>query len=315
MSCMFMFLGSMFVLEALSILSWQLVMHYLRQVTSIRDLSIHLVTLLIYVVMLFQESLQSVIRLQVVLLQTENLKGLLFGHEAALNSKPLLGDLLSALISEFLSLNLLPLLLNEFENSMMSLINWKRSYHLLKSWPRSNRIHLVILLITLFAKHTLIIVSFLAWNIGDSIIILFQAQYHSIVFRCYDVWCAGLWGFTDLLFLNLSWLVCYLWFRRWEWHIRRSGLTFQWLDPDVAAPFILFHWLPFLWLLSWLFLLFFSSLLLRLFVALLSLLWLRLRKHIIENILMHFKLLTHIIDCMLLFLQWLIIGSLVYRIL
>ena len=79
--------------------------------------------LLIHAVVLLKQFLEALGRLERVLLQAEDLEGLLFRHETALDAEPLLGDLLAALVREFLRLVLVVLLCDELEYSLVPLRN------------------------------------------------------------------------------------------------------------------------------------------------------------------------------------------------
>ena len=78
--------------------------------------------LLIHAVVLLKQFLEALGRLERVLLQAEDLEGLLFRHETALDAEPLLGDLLAALVREFLAEVLLRLASDELQDFLLSLV-------------------------------------------------------------------------------------------------------------------------------------------------------------------------------------------------
>lgn len=59
---------------------------------------------LINVIMLLKQSLEVIIRVGVIFCQSKDLEGLLLRDESSLDPESLLGDLLSALIGEFLGM-------------------------------------------------------------------------------------------------------------------------------------------------------------------------------------------------------------------
>jgi len=71
--------------------------------------------------MLLQQTLEGLVTLDVVLLQAEDLKSLLFSYEAALYAEPLLGDRLSTFVGELFGLVLIMLLVDEFQNALVAL--------------------------------------------------------------------------------------------------------------------------------------------------------------------------------------------------
>lgn len=77
----------------------QVLIHHLRH-TAVEG---HGFALLIHAVVLLEQLLEALSRLERILLQAKDLESLLFRHETALNSKSLLGDLLAALVREFLA--------------------------------------------------------------------------------------------------------------------------------------------------------------------------------------------------------------------
>jgi hypothetical protein len=60
------------------------------------------------------------------------LEGLLFCHESAFYAESFLRDRLSALVGEFLGLVLIVFFENEFQNSLVTLTDGQRPYHLLE---------------------------------------------------------------------------------------------------------------------------------------------------------------------------------------
>lgn len=105
-------------------------MHDLRHSVIIRYLRAGLV---IDVVVLLQQPLQRLVRLYVVLLQSQNLKCLLFRYKAALDAQPLLGDGLSAFVRELFGLVLVMLLIDEFQDALVALSDCQRADHSLES--------------------------------------------------------------------------------------------------------------------------------------------------------------------------------------
>ena len=95
-----------------------LLVHYLGHATVERQG----LALLIHAVVLLKQFLEALGRLERVLLQAEDLEGLLFRHETALDAEPLLGDLLAALVREFLAEVLLRLASDELQDFLLSLV-------------------------------------------------------------------------------------------------------------------------------------------------------------------------------------------------
>lgn len=83
--------------------------------------------------MLFQEPLESFIALNIILLQSQYLEGLLLCHEATFDTKSFLGYLLAALVGELLGLVLVMLLVDEPQDPLMALTDSQWTDHLLKS--------------------------------------------------------------------------------------------------------------------------------------------------------------------------------------
>ena len=87
-----------------------LMVHDLRHARAIGHLSTLLV---VNVIVLFEELLERLVRLQVVLAQPEYLERLQLCHETTLDAKALFSDLLAALVSEFFGEALLTFLRDE----------------------------------------------------------------------------------------------------------------------------------------------------------------------------------------------------------
>lgn len=88
--------------------------------------------LIIYIVVLFEKPLERLVALDVIFLQAENLERLLLGHETALDTEALLGDLFAALVGELLGLILVVLLRDKFQYSLVSLGDRQGPDHLLE---------------------------------------------------------------------------------------------------------------------------------------------------------------------------------------
>lgn len=88
--------------------------------------------LIVYVVVLFEEPLKRLVTLDVVLLEPEDLEGLLLGHETTFDSQTLLGDGLTALVGEFFGLGLIVLFMDEAQNPLVSFRDRQWPDHLLK---------------------------------------------------------------------------------------------------------------------------------------------------------------------------------------
>ena len=97
-------------------------MHYLSHVAIVRYC-----VFLIDVEVFFEQFLQGLVSLQVIIFQSKNLKSLFFGNETALDPESLLGNLLSTFIGELLASEVVLLPLEEFEDFPVSFRQCQRT--------------------------------------------------------------------------------------------------------------------------------------------------------------------------------------------
>jgi len=104
-------------------------MHNLRHLTVVTLSN----TALVYIIVLFEQLLQILIGVHIVLFQTKNIKCLLFCHKPSFYAQSLFSNLFAALIREFLTHGLLPLFKDVFEDFFLAFFNRQRAYHGLSS--------------------------------------------------------------------------------------------------------------------------------------------------------------------------------------
>lgn len=109
-------------LQRLALFLRQLYVHDLSHVAVVGH-SVGLVD----VVVLLKETLQRLVGLQIAFLQPQDLKCLLLGDKSTFDAKPLLSHLLAALVSEFLSAEVLLLALEKLEDLLVALGKGERS--------------------------------------------------------------------------------------------------------------------------------------------------------------------------------------------
>ena len=87
-------------------------MHNLRHMARVRNCRQLIAR--INVIVLLKQPLKALIGLEVILLQTKDIKGLLLGNETALDSQSLFSNLFSALVSKLFTIILVALLFYKF---------------------------------------------------------------------------------------------------------------------------------------------------------------------------------------------------------
>jgi hypothetical protein len=102
--------------------------------------------LIVDVIVLLQKPLQRLVTLDIVLLETEDLEGLLLRYETALDTQTLLSHRLAALVGEFLRLGLVVLLVDELEDPLVSFRDGQWPNHLLKCGELARLVGLSLLL-------------------------------------------------------------------------------------------------------------------------------------------------------------------------